>query len=97
MSRQSSTVVRAARDFLHAAASQIEGAAFPIAATPWGVEADKDHLLVEGRRVASRMGASVVLAGGDSMYPIEGVDSLVAAIESIARPCTTRFPEVHHV
>lgn len=82
MSRQSSTVVRAARAFLHAAASRIDGAAFPIAATPWGVESDKDHLLVGGRLVASRMGASVVLAGGDSMYPFEGVESLVAAIEA---------------
>ena len=85
--RQTTTIVRQAREFLHAAAARIEDTSFPIAVTPWGIEPDEDHLLARGRLVATRMGASIVLAGGESMYPSEGVESLVMAIDSIVSPC----------
>ena len=92
--RQTTAIVRQAREFLHAAAARIEDASFPIAASRWGIEPDEDHLLVRGRLVATRMGASIVLAGGESMYPSEGVESLAAAIDSIVSPYQGCFPEV---
>ena len=71
------------RAFLHAAAGRIEGAAFRIAFDHEGaIIADRDHLYVDGRLVASRMGPNVVLSGSETMYPHEGVESLVMALES---------------
>ena len=92
--RQASAIIRDAREFLHAAAARIEDTSFPIAVTPWGIEPDEDHLLVRGRLVATRMGASIVLAGGESMYPSESVERLAAAIDSIVSPYQGCFPEV---
>jgi hypothetical protein len=84
VSRQAASIVRTAREFLHAAAQRVEGARFLVR--------DLDHLYVGARCVARRMGANVVvsetgLLGSETLYPSEGVDELVTAIRVRLEVC----------